>query len=46
MVKNVIAIAAGMAEGMGFGDNTRATLITRGLAEMTPARRRPRRRRR
>lgn len=34
-VKNVIAIAAGMAEGMGFGDNTRATLITRGLAEMS-----------
>ena len=32
-VKNVIALAAGMAEGMGFGDNTRATLITRGLAE-------------
>lgn len=35
VVKNVIAIAAGMTEGMGFGDNTRATLITRGLAEMT-----------
>ena len=35
VVKNVIAIGAGMAEGMGFGDNTRATLITRGLAEMT-----------
>ena len=35
MVKNVIAIAAGMAEGMGFGDNTRATMITRGLAEMS-----------
>jgi glycerol-3-phosphate dehydrogenase (NAD(P)+) len=34
VVKNVIAIAAGMVEGMGFGDNTRATLITRGLAEM------------
>ncbi|WP_040496212.1 NAD(P)H-dependent glycerol-3-phosphate dehydrogenase [Ilumatobacter nonamiensis] len=34
-VKNVIAIAAGMGIGMGFGDNTRATLITRGLAEMT-----------
>jgi len=33
-VKNVIAIAAGMAAGMGFGDNTRATIITRGLAEM------------
>lgn len=35
VVKNVIAIAAGIAHGMGFGDNTRATLITRGLAEMT-----------
>ena len=35
VVKNIIAIASGMAEGMGFGDNTRATLITRGLAEMT-----------
>lgn len=32
-VKNVIALAVGMAEGMGFGDNTRATIITRGLAE-------------
>ncbi len=31
----MIAIASGMAEGMGFGDNTRATLITRGLAEMS-----------
>ncbi len=35
VVKNVIAIGAGMAEGMEFGDNTRATLITRGLAEMS-----------
>lgn len=33
--KNVIAIAAGMATGMGFGDNTRASLVTRGLAEIT-----------
>jgi len=32
-VKNVIALAAGMAEGMGLGDNTKASLITRGLAE-------------
>ncbi|MGH8791397.1 MAG: NAD(P)H-dependent glycerol-3-phosphate dehydrogenase [Stackebrandtia sp.] len=32
-VKNVIALAYGMAAGMGLGDNTRATLITRGLAE-------------
>jgi glycerol-3-phosphate dehydrogenase (NAD(P)+) len=32
-VKNVIALAYGMAAALGFGDNTRATLITRGLAE-------------
>ena len=35
VVKNVIAIAAGIAEGMGFGDNSKATLITRGLVEMS-----------
>jgi glycerol-3-phosphate dehydrogenase (NAD(P)+) len=35
VVKNVVAIAAGMTAGMGFGENTRATLITRGLAEMS-----------
>ncbi|TYB60225.1 NAD(P)H-dependent glycerol-3-phosphate dehydrogenase [Nonomuraea sp. PA05] len=34
-LKNVIAIAAGMAEGLGVGDNTRAAIITRGLAELT-----------
>ena len=34
-LKNVMAIAAGMADGMGFGDNTRAALITRGLTELT-----------
>jgi len=33
-VKNVIALAVGIAVGMGLGDNTKATLITRGLAEM------------
>lgn len=33
-VKNVLAIAAGVAEGIGFGANARAALITRGLAEM------------
>jgi glycerol-3-phosphate dehydrogenase (NAD(P)+) len=32
-VKNVIALACGMAAGMGFGDNTKASLLTRGLAE-------------
>lgn len=35
VVKNVVAIAAGIAQGFGFGDNTRATLVTRGLAEMS-----------
>lgn len=34
-VKNVMAIAAGIADGMGFGLNARAALITRGLAEIT-----------
>jgi glycerol-3-phosphate dehydrogenase (NAD(P)+) len=34
-VKNVIAIAAGISDGLGFGDNSKAALITRGLAEMT-----------
>ena len=34
-VKNVLAIAAGIADGMGFGHNARAALITRGLAEMS-----------
>lgn len=34
-VKNVIALAYGIATAMGFGDNTKATLITRGLAETT-----------
>lgn len=33
-VKNVLAIAAGIADGLGFGANSRAALITRGLAEM------------
>lgn len=33
-LKNVIAIAAGVSDGLGFGDNARAALITRGLAEM------------
>ena len=35
VLKNVIAIACGMGDGMGAGDNTRAAMITRGLAEMT-----------
>lgn len=34
-LKNVVAIASGMAEGLGVGDNTRAAVITRGLAEIT-----------
>jgi glycerol-3-phosphate dehydrogenase (NAD(P)+) len=34
-LKNVIAIASGISDGMGFGNNARAALITRGLAEIT-----------
>jgi glycerol-3-phosphate dehydrogenase (NAD(P)+) len=34
-VKNVLALAAGIVEGMGLGDNARAAMMTRGLAEMT-----------
>lgn len=34
-VKNVIALAVGMAEGLGYGDNTKSSLITRGLAEIS-----------
>jgi glycerol-3-phosphate dehydrogenase (NAD(P)+) len=34
-VKNVIALAAGVSDGLGFGHNTRAALITRGLAEIS-----------
>lgn len=34
-VKNVIAMVCGMAEGLGFGDNTKASLMTRGLAEIS-----------
>lgn len=34
-LKNIMAIAAGISDGMGFGNNARAAMITRGLAEMT-----------
>ena len=34
-VKNVIALATGVSDGLGYGDNSRGALITRGLAEMT-----------
>lgn len=33
-VKNVLALATGIAEGLGYGDNTKAAIVTRGLAEM------------
>ena len=34
-IKNVLALAAGISDGLGFGANARAALITRGLAELT-----------
>lgn len=34
-MKNVIALAAGVADGLGYGDNTKAALITRGIAEIS-----------
>lgn len=34
-LKNVIALAAGVADGLGFGDNSKAALMTRGIAELT-----------
>lgn len=34
-LKNVVALAAGVADGLGYGDNTKAALITRGIAEIT-----------
>ncbi len=34
-LKNVVAVAAGISDGLGFGDNTKAALMTRGIAEIT-----------
>ncbi|MBR6159040.1 MAG: NAD(P)H-dependent glycerol-3-phosphate dehydrogenase, partial [Lachnospiraceae bacterium] len=34
-LKNVVALAAGMADGLGYGDNTKAALITRGISEIS-----------
>ena len=34
-LKNVIALAAGIADGLGYGDNTEAALMTRGIKEIT-----------
>ena len=34
-VKNIIALASGISTGLGYGDNARAALITRGMAEIT-----------
>lgn len=36
-VKNVIALAAGICDGMGLGDNSKAALLTRGIARKLPA---------
>jgi glycerol-3-phosphate dehydrogenase (NAD(P)+) len=33
-VKNVLAIAAGISDGLGYGDNTKAAIVTRGVAEI------------
>ena len=35
-LKNLVALAAGISDGVGYGDNTKAALITRGIVEIAP----------
>ncbi len=35
VLKNIVAVAVGIVDGVGYGENTKASIVTRGLAEMT-----------